>query len=130
MLRRMKPFVPKHIMITVYKSLVLPYFDYCSLVWDNCSTYLLDKIQKMQNRASRIITGRSYETRSSDLLQELNWQTLKERRKEQKTIFMFKIRNRYVPENMANMFEILNNERYNLRRNDNSYQIDKPKQIS
>ena len=68
----------------------------------------------MQNRASRIITGRSYETRSSDLLQELNWQTLKERRKEQKTIFMFKIRNRNVPENMANMFEISNNERYNI----------------
>ena len=64
----------------------------------------------MQNRASRIITGRSYETRSSDLLQELNWQTLKE----QKTIFMFKIRNRNVPENMANMFEISNNERYNI----------------
>jgi hypothetical protein len=38
-------------------SIVLPYFDYCSLVWENCSVYLQDKLQKMQNRAARVITG-------------------------------------------------------------------------
>jgi hypothetical protein len=34
----------------------------------------------MQNRAARIITGKSYEIRTSELLKELNWQTLEERR--------------------------------------------------
>jgi hypothetical protein len=34
----------------------------------------------VQNRAARIITGKSYEIRTSELLKELNWQTLEERR--------------------------------------------------
>ena len=34
----------------------------------------------MQNRAARIITGKSYEIRTSELLKELNWRTLEERR--------------------------------------------------
>ena len=67
MLRRLKQVVPKEILITVYKSLVLPYFDYCSMVWNNCSSYLLDNMQKMQNRAARIIMSKPYEIRSRDL---------------------------------------------------------------
>ena len=58
-------------------AIVLSHFDYCSLVWDNCSDYLLNKLQKLQNRAARVITGRTYETRSKDVLKELNWQPLK-----------------------------------------------------
>ena len=73
MLRRMKAYVPQKILITVYKALILPHFDYCSLVWENCSNYLLDKLEKMQNRTARIITGKSYEVRSAEILKELRW---------------------------------------------------------
>ena len=76
MLRRMKAFVLKSTLITIFKALILPHFDYCSLVWDNCSKYLLDKLQKMQNRAARVITGRSYDISSSTVLRGLNWQPL------------------------------------------------------
>ena len=78
MLRRMRPFAPENILIKVYKSLVLPYSDHCSLVWGNTNNSMLDKLQKLQNRAARIITGKSYETRSSDMLSDLNWKNLKE----------------------------------------------------
>jgi hypothetical protein len=37
-MRRMKPFVPMHTLESVYKSLVQPYFDYCSPLWDTCGT--------------------------------------------------------------------------------------------
>jgi hypothetical protein len=29
--------------------LVLPYFDYCSPLWDSCGSMLKEKIQKLQN---------------------------------------------------------------------------------
>ena len=35
-LRRLKPLLPQHILISIYKSLILPHFDYCSAVWGNC----------------------------------------------------------------------------------------------
>ena len=41
MIRRMKAFVPQATLISVYNAIVLPYFDYCSLVWDTCNNYLL-----------------------------------------------------------------------------------------
>ena len=38
--------------------LVQPHFDYCSIVWGNCGETLSEKLQKLQNRAARILTGR------------------------------------------------------------------------
>ena len=46
------------------RSLIEPYFDYCSPLWDTCGKQLKDKLQKIQNRAGRIITGSSYHVRS------------------------------------------------------------------
>ena len=61
MIRRMKKIVLKPILINVYNATVLPHFDYCNLVWDNCDIYLQEKLQNMQNRAARVITARSHE---------------------------------------------------------------------
>ena len=79
----------------------------------------------MQNRAARIITGKSYEIRTSELLKELNWQTLEERRESGR--FMFNVKNQEAPENMANLFRFSNNEKYDLRNNGINFQLDKPK---
>ena len=101
MIRRMKKYVPATVLENVYKAIVLPYFDYCSLVWENCSVYLQDKLQKMQNRAARVITGKPYDTRISDMLNELGWQPLAERRRSQKIIFMHKVKNKQFPESIS-----------------------------
>ena len=94
-LLRLRSFIPNQKLISIYKSLVLPQFYYCSLLWENCSVQLLEKLQKMQSRAARIITGQGYETRSGVILRNLQRQSLHERRHEQKlqkVIFMYKIK--------------------------------------
>ena len=45
----------------------------------------------MQNRAAGVITGGSYEVRSSDVLKEVGWQNLAKRRQDNKALFMYKI---------------------------------------
>ena len=45
---------------TIYYSLMQPYFDYCDVVWGDCSKIRADKLQKLQNRAARIITQADY----------------------------------------------------------------------
>jgi hypothetical protein len=126
MLRRIKKIVPKTTLIKVYNAIILPHFDYCSLVWDNCSDYLIDKLQKLQNRAARVITSKTYETRSCDVLKELQWQPLKERLKHKKLFFMHKIRNNKLPISTTNMFDIKTNLRYNLRSNNRDFSLDQP----
>ena len=127
MIRRMKKYVPAKVLENVYKAIVLPYFDYCSLVWENCSVELQDKLQKMQNRAARVITGKPYDTRISDMLNELGWQPLAERRRSRKIIFMHKVKIKQFPESISSMFHVNRNDNYNLRNNNVNYALPKPK---
>ena len=60
-LRRIKPFVSLDFRLTIYKSSVQPYFDYCFPLWDTCNKSLKDKLQMLQNFAARVITGTTYD---------------------------------------------------------------------
>ena len=62
------------------KSLIQPVFDYCDVVWDNLDQGLATRIQKLQNRAARIITFQGYDVRSAEIRKQLNWEELASRR--------------------------------------------------
>ena len=127
MIRRMKAFVPQSTLISVYNAIILPHFDYCSLVWDIGNAYSLEKLQKMQSRAARVITGKSYDVRSKDILQELSWQPLMERWGNNKAIFKHKVANGEYLEKISNLFVMKNNNNYNLRNNGIDYTLEKPR---
>jgi hypothetical protein len=80
LLRRSRDLLDSNTLKTIYSAIVLPHFDYCALVWDNCSQTLKNKLEKLQNKAARIITGDSYEIRSDAVRSKLGWGTLQERR--------------------------------------------------
>ena len=71
-MRRIKPFVPVDTLEKVYKSLVQPYFEYYSPLWDNCGKLLKDKLQRFQSRAARVLTGANCDIRSADIIQTLS----------------------------------------------------------
>ena len=75
-LKRVRPFVSMHTAIKIYKGLIEPHFDYCSAVWDGLTQQLSEKLQKLQNRAIRVITKSSYDTSSRFLLNSLGWDNL------------------------------------------------------
>ena len=72
-LKKVKPLLKMESLIDIYRSLIEPYFTYCCIVWDSIGDTRVAKLQKLQNRAARIITGASYLKRSSDVLRELEW---------------------------------------------------------
>ena len=59
---RMKGVIPTRSSIKLYKSLVEPYLRYGDTVWGLCNGNLIDKLQLLQNRVTRIITGTSYDS--------------------------------------------------------------------
>jgi hypothetical protein len=65
---------------------------------------LKGKLQKCQSRAARVITGASYDIRSADVLATLGWQTLDNRRKYLKSIFIYKILNNETAPNLKENF--------------------------
>jgi len=54
--------------------------NYCCEVWVNTNEGQTDKLQRVQNRAARIITETTYEITSKDVLDSLGWEPLKQRR--------------------------------------------------
>ena len=60
-LRRVKHLIPYHTLITMFKSIVLSYFDYCSIVWGSCGEGMRNRLQTLQNRAARVVTSSSYD---------------------------------------------------------------------
>ena len=116
-LRQVKSFVPINIAITIYNSLVKPLFDYCDIVLDNMSGTNATRLQKLQNRAARVITGKGYDVRSSELRSQLKWKPLYECRREHILIMMYKVLNNMAPSYLRDHFEISGvNEMYSLRK--------------
>ena len=103
-LKRVRPFVSMHTAIKIYKGLIEPHFDYCSAVWDGLTQQLSEKLQKLQNRAIRVITKSSYDTSSRFLLNSLGWDNLSVRRAKQKANLMYKCINNLAPAYLCNLF--------------------------
>ncbi len=61
-MRRIRDFVDRETLSTIYNALVRPHFDYCSEVWDILGVGLSSRLQKLQNRAARIIMNMGYNT--------------------------------------------------------------------
>ena len=51
-LRRIKPFVDKETLISIYNAIVHPHFNYCCEVWDVLGETQSKRLQKLQNRAT------------------------------------------------------------------------------
>ena len=105
-LNQVRPFVSMHAAIKIYKGLIEPRVDYCSAVWDGLTQQLSEKLQKLQNRAIRVITKSSYDTSSRFLLNSLGWDNLSVRRAKQKANLMYKCINDLAPAYLCNWFDL------------------------
>ena len=87
------------------KSLVRPQLEYSSTVWDPYQQGHIDMIEKVQRRAARYVMGK-YRNRSSvgDMLQQLEWKSLRTRRTDARLCMMYKIVNNKVAIDPANYF--------------------------
>ena len=128
-LRRIKPFVPRCSLLKLYKSLIQPYFDYCSPLWDTCDKFLKDKLQTLQNRAARIISGAKYDVRSEDILINLGLDSLEIRRKKLKSVYVYKILSGSSAPCLTENLERLNtlDRGYDLRDSETDLKLPKPK---
>ena len=129
MVRKLKPHVDHNMLIRAYNALVLPHFDYCCEVWDTINFTLCNRLQKLQNRAARIIVGRINEHGQSELaLAELNWKTLSERRAQFVASQIYKITHDLAPKRLSNIFhEMPSSRHYNLRGSSTKLCLPQPK---
>ena len=85
----------------IYKSFILPIFDYADIIWDNCTKSLSDELEALHLEGIRIITGAVRGTSHAKLYSESGLVPLAERRRRHKLIFYFKIVNGLAPSYLA-----------------------------
>ena len=125
-LKRIRQFIDTNTALKIYGALIQPHFDYCSSVWDGLNITLNDKLQKLQNRAARVITKSQYDASSRNLFSKLGWDSLLTRRKKHKAILMFKTINDLTPFYLHELFESRSTG-YNLRNSEHTLFVPKPR---
>ena len=109
-IRKLRDIVDYNTLIIIYKSIIQPHFDYCSQVWGCLGKVLSDKLQRLQNRAFRIISREGYETRSKDILNKAAFFDLQTRREQQLAVVMYKIKHKMLPNYLQDIF--VNTQQY------------------
>ena len=125
--KRIRPFISINTALQVCQALIEPQFDYCSCVCrDGLNESLSNKLPKLQNRATRVITKSNYDASAGYLLENLHWDNLSVRRKKLKAILMFKTLKPFTPAYMWDLFTSRSTE-YNLRNAEAKLNLPKPR---
>ena len=106
-LGRLRRSLNESVVNSVYKALIVPYFDYGDLIYGSAFNKYVDKLQKVQNRAARIILRVKPESHVSvaEMHNALGWQFLDKRRHNHTTVFMYKVMHDLTPAYLQNEFE-------------------------
>ena len=100
--------------MSVYNAIIHPYFTYCCEVWDVFGETQSMRLQKLHNRAARIIAGVPNDVNQETVLDLLQWETLKTQRLKSKAKAMFKILHGKGPASLERLF---NFEKESLQHN-------------
>ena len=125
-MRKLKYVFSRRSLNQIYVSYVRPVLEYsCRVVWDGCTVEQQNSLEKLQNEAARIVTGLTKSVTLNRLYQECGWQTLQERRSNQKLKLMYKAVNGMVPPYISDLIPpiVANASRYELRNSENISRI-------
>ena len=114
-IKKIRYFVSTPSLNCIYNALIPSQFDYCNIVWGNCGKTLFDRLQKLQNRAARVLTFSRYDADANRLFRQLNWKDLSTQFQIQKALMVYKSLNDLVPGYLSSKFVKRYETRYSLR---------------
>ena len=100
----------KHLKMLIHSN-ILSRLDYCNSLYVNCDVSLIQKIQKVQNAAARLVKNISHRTSVRNTLVELHWIPIQSRIVFKYLIFVFKIVKGLIVANNITLQYKMNNYR-------------------
>ena len=89
---------------SLYTGYVEPHFQYCCSAWGCCNSTDILQLQRLQNRAARIVTNSQFDAPSKPLIQSLGWKTIQELINRQVNLTVFKCLNSIAPKYLCDIF--------------------------
>ena len=106
---------------TIYLSFIRPLLEYSDVIWDNCSNAEKTELDKIQYEAARIATGATKLISIANLVKEIGWESLHERRRKHKLALLYKMTQNITPDYLSSLVppSVSNESRYSLRNAEN-----------
>ena len=106
LLNRLRKFIDKNTLLTIYNSIIQPNIDYAISIWGYSSNSNKELITRLQHRAARIICGNMdfINVRGADLVKQLRLQSIENRRNYFTAMLMYKVSYEIAPKRLIDSF--------------------------
>jgi hypothetical protein len=101
LLKRICRDVPRECLEILYKSMIRPILEYGNIIFDGCSDTSSKRLENVQRQAALTCTGAYRHTKHTNLLEELGWPPLSQRRKHHRLNVMFKLQRGMAPPHIS-----------------------------
>ena len=81
-----------------------PYFGYSCPIWSVAGVSAINKLQKLQNRAARIVPNSAYDASALPVIRKLGWPTINELIESETLKIVYKLVNNQAPTYLTEMF--------------------------
>ena len=116
LIRKLRHFLPRHTLLTIYRSLVAPYLTYGLAAWGQAYKSHLEKLLKLQKRALRFIYFSERNQHAIPLFIDAGVLPLKFLYYEHLANLMFELRHNNAPGNIQDLFQDISDiHSYNTR---------------
>ena len=125
----LRKYLDARLLNILYKTIIQSCTDYCCSVWGNCCISYKSGLVRLQKRAARFVTGNFdfLTTHGLDLMKELSWQSLEQRRDYFLATLMFKCIHGHAPNRLCQDIEMVFDRHGMNTRNANSLKVTVPK---
>ena len=102
MLAKMRHYVSRKSLISIYHAIFNSHLNYCSLVWGKLPQYLMDKVRSLQNKALRIIHFKNRLESATPLYLDSNILPFQDQLVKEQCLFAFRQQTGTVPPVFSN----------------------------
>ena len=129
-IRRLRKFLSRRCAETLVHAFVWARIDYCNSILYGIPDYHMNKLQRMQNAAARLVCQQSRYCHITPLLFNLHWLPVKFRIVLKILVITLKALKGLAPTYVASLISIKSPPRYNLRSSRDSLLLSCPKKLS
>ena len=90
-MRKLKFILDRRSLELIYTSFIRSVLEYADMVWEKCSQYAINALEKIQIEAPRIATGATKLVSLEMLYQETGWEPLEKRRYQHKLCLFYQM---------------------------------------
>jgi len=102
---RIRKRMPLTVLVSLYHTLIQPYFNYCNIVWAIDRTAVLNDLFMRQKRIIRVITNSKFLSHTAPLFKTLSILPLNSLNDFQLACFVFRCQKNLLPDKFCSMFK-------------------------